>query len=231
MPRRPPHPPHRRRNLRCPIDRCGCPSWPQTRPLPWCCRRGMRPPYSPPRQAPATLQRRFPLFRPSPMPRAPSCLPVPVPTMPDRYPTSRTHSLTCIKPASGAACFHQSSTCHQKRGRTAMYKNLLVHIPTERSARPAVDGSISLAMSCGAHLDAFATGFETVNNVPFVAEGGAAVASIFEVEHERAMERAQRGSRHFRNRSQERGDQPWQPRGGRDLRRGRCDGRRRGAAL
>ena len=71
-----------------------------------------------------------------------------------------------------------------------MYKNLLVHIPTERSARPAVDGSISLAMSCGAHLDAFAAGFESVNNVPFVAEGGAAVASIFEVEHERAMERA-----------------------------------------
>jgi hypothetical protein len=40
-----------------------------------------------------------------------------------------------------------------------MYKNLLVHIPTERSA---VDGSISLAMSCGAHLDAVAIGFENV---------------------------------------------------------------------
>jgi nucleotide-binding universal stress UspA family protein len=72
-----------------------------------------------------------------------------------------------------------------------MYKNLLVHIPTERSARPAVDGSISLAMSCGAHLDAIATGFERVNNVPFFAEGGAAVASIVELEYERAIERAQ----------------------------------------
>lgn len=71
-----------------------------------------------------------------------------------------------------------------------MYKSLLVHIPTERSARPAVDGSISLAMSCGAHLDAVAIGFETVNSVPFVAEGGAAVASLFELEQERAMERA-----------------------------------------
>jgi nucleotide-binding universal stress UspA family protein len=71
-----------------------------------------------------------------------------------------------------------------------VYKNLLVHIPTGRSARPAIDGSISLAMSCGAHLDAFAAGFETINNVPFVAEGGAAVASIFEVEHDRAIERA-----------------------------------------
>ena len=72
-----------------------------------------------------------------------------------------------------------------------MYKNLLVHIPTERSARPAVDGSISLAMFCGAHLDAIATGFERVNNVPFFAEGGVAVASIVELEYERAIERAQ----------------------------------------
>lgn len=72
-----------------------------------------------------------------------------------------------------------------------MYKNILVHIPTERSARPAIDGSISLAMSCGAHLDAVAVGFETINNAPFVMEGGAAVASIFEFEHEQAIERAQ----------------------------------------
>jgi nucleotide-binding universal stress UspA family protein len=71
-----------------------------------------------------------------------------------------------------------------------MYKNLLVHIPTERPARPAVDGSISLAMSCGAHLDAIATGFESVN-VPFMAEGGAAIASIVQLEYERAMERAE----------------------------------------
>jgi nucleotide-binding universal stress UspA family protein len=72
-----------------------------------------------------------------------------------------------------------------------MYKNLLVHVPTERSARAAIDGSVSLAMSCGAHLDAVAIGFETVNNVPFVAEGGAAVASIYELEHQRATERAE----------------------------------------
>ena len=71
-----------------------------------------------------------------------------------------------------------------------MYKNLLVHIPTERPARPAVDGSISLAMSYGAHLDAIATGFESVN-VPFMAEGGAAIASIVQLEYERAMERAE----------------------------------------
>ena len=58
-----------------------------------------------------------------------------------------------------------------------MYKNLLVHIPTERSPRPAVDGSISLAMVCGAHLDAITTGYESTN-IPFVAEGGAAVVCV-----------------------------------------------------
>lgn len=71
-----------------------------------------------------------------------------------------------------------------------MYRNLLVHIPTERSPRPAIDGSISLAMTCGAHLDAIAVGYELTNNVPFVAEGGAAVAAVFELERERALERA-----------------------------------------
>lgn len=70
-----------------------------------------------------------------------------------------------------------------------MYKSLLVHIPTERSARPAIDGSVSLAVVCGAHLDAIATGYESTN-IPFVAEGGAAVVSVFEAEHERALERA-----------------------------------------
>ena len=70
-----------------------------------------------------------------------------------------------------------------------MFKNLLVHIPTERSARPAVDGSVSLAVTSGAHLDAIAAGYESTN-IPFVAEGAAAVASIYELERERAMERA-----------------------------------------
>src|SRR5690349_16768138 len=72
-----------------------------------------------------------------------------------------------------------------------MYKSLLVHIPTERSLRPALDGSVSLAVSCGAHLDAIATAYESVGSVPFVAEGGAAVASIMELDYERAMERAE----------------------------------------
>ena len=72
-----------------------------------------------------------------------------------------------------------------------MFKNLLVHIPTERSPRPVIEGSVSLALACGAHLDAFSVGYETITSVPLVAEGGAAVAAIFEVEGQRATERAE----------------------------------------
>lgn len=70
-----------------------------------------------------------------------------------------------------------------------MFRNLLVHIPTERSVRAAIDGSVSLALTYGAHLDGMAIGYES-NNIPFVSEGGAAVVSIYEVEHQRAFERA-----------------------------------------
>ena len=77
-----------------------------------------------------------------------------------------------------------------------MFKDLLVHIPTERSPRPAIDASVSLAISAGAHLDALATGYASTN-VPFVAEGGAAVAASLQVEYERALERAQAALRIF----------------------------------
>lgn len=44
-----------------------------------------------------------------------------------------------------------------------MFRDLLVHIPTERSPQPAIDASVSLAISTGAHLDAIATGFASTN--------------------------------------------------------------------
>jgi nucleotide-binding universal stress UspA family protein len=71
-----------------------------------------------------------------------------------------------------------------------MYKNLLVHIPTERSPRPAIDASVSFAMICGAELEAIAIGYESVNDIPFVAEGGVALAPLFEAQHARALESA-----------------------------------------
>ena len=70
-----------------------------------------------------------------------------------------------------------------------MLKNLLVHIPSERLLRPVVDGAISLAVSRAVHLDAVSVGYETAN-VGLAMEGGAAVAAVFEIEQQRALDRA-----------------------------------------
>jgi nucleotide-binding universal stress UspA family protein len=71
-----------------------------------------------------------------------------------------------------------------------MIKDILVHIPTERQARPVVDGAISLAAAYGAHIDAVAIGYVS-ESAAYVVEGGAALASVFELERERAMPRAE----------------------------------------
>ncbi|MBJ7404312.1 MAG: universal stress protein [Bradyrhizobium sp.] len=71
-----------------------------------------------------------------------------------------------------------------------MYKDILVHIPTERPMRPVIEGSISLAAHLNAHLDAIAVGYVTTS-AAYVMEGGAAVAAVFELERERAVERAE----------------------------------------
>ena len=70
-----------------------------------------------------------------------------------------------------------------------MLKNLLVHIPSERVMRPVVDGSIALAMAHTAPLKAVSIGYEA-SNVGLAIDGGAAVAALFEMERERALERA-----------------------------------------
>lgn len=71
-----------------------------------------------------------------------------------------------------------------------MIKDILVHVPTERPVRPIVDASVSLAATFGAHLDALAVGYVSAGSA-YAAEGatGAAVAAIFQVEHERAAQR------------------------------------------
>jgi nucleotide-binding universal stress UspA family protein len=69
-----------------------------------------------------------------------------------------------------------------------MLKSLLVHVPSERMMRPVVDGAVSLALARGANLDAVSIGYETSNIA--MAFGGAA-AAVFEIEYERAAERAQ----------------------------------------
>jgi nucleotide-binding universal stress UspA family protein len=73
-----------------------------------------------------------------------------------------------------------------------MLKNLLVHIPSERTMRPVIDGAISLAVARAAHLDAVSIGYETAN-IGLAVDGSsavAAVAEIYEIERERALARA-----------------------------------------
>ena len=72
-----------------------------------------------------------------------------------------------------------------------MYRNILVHVPTERPVRPVIDVAISLAATRRSHLDAIAIGYESMGAVGMVVEGGsAAVAAVMGVENERAQERA-----------------------------------------
>jgi nucleotide-binding universal stress UspA family protein len=77
-----------------------------------------------------------------------------------------------------------------------MYRSVLVLVPTELSARPVADGSISLAAACQAELEALAIGYEA-SSIPMTAEGGAAVGSIYEIERQRALERAEGALRVF----------------------------------
>jgi nucleotide-binding universal stress UspA family protein len=79
-----------------------------------------------------------------------------------------------------------------------MYKDILVHIPTERPMRALIDGSISLAAKLNAHIDAVAIGY-IASTAAYVMEGGAAVAAVFEMERERAMERAEAALELFRS--------------------------------
>lgn len=71
-----------------------------------------------------------------------------------------------------------------------MIKDILVHVPTERPMRPVIDAATSLAAAFHAHLDAVSVGYVT-STTAYVMEGGAAVAAVFELERERAVERAE----------------------------------------
>src|SRR6201998_384868 len=73
--------------------------------------------------------------------------------------------------------------------RAFMLKNILVHIPSERSIRPIADSAISLAVMYGAHLDAVSIGFQPTH-VGLPVDGGAAVAAMFEIDYESALARA-----------------------------------------
>ena len=79
----------------------------------------------------------------------------------------------------------------ERCGRTAMLRNILVHIPSERPVRPVIEVAIALTMARRSHLDAVAIGYESMGAVgTLVGSGGAAVAAVVGAEQERAQERA-----------------------------------------
>jgi nucleotide-binding universal stress UspA family protein len=72
-----------------------------------------------------------------------------------------------------------------------MFRNILVHIPSERPVRPVIEVAIALAMARRSHLDAVAIGYESMGGVGMlVGSGGAAIAAVVGAEQERAQERA-----------------------------------------
>jgi nucleotide-binding universal stress UspA family protein len=72
-----------------------------------------------------------------------------------------------------------------------MFRNILVHIPSERPVRPVIEVAIALTMARRSHLDAVAIGYESMGGVGMlVGSGGAAIAAVVGAEQERAQERA-----------------------------------------
>src|SRR6185437_14318316 len=72
-------------------------------------------------------------------------------------------------------------------GRMAMFRNILVHIPSERPARPVIDVAVALTVARRSHLDAFAIGYESRSAVGMIVEGGAAASAVMEAEQDRAQ--------------------------------------------
>jgi nucleotide-binding universal stress UspA family protein len=74
-------------------------------------------------------------------------------------------------------------------GENVILKHLLVHIPSEGPVRSVIDGAISLAMARNANLYAVSAGYQTAE-LGLATDGGAALASMFAIEQQRALARA-----------------------------------------
>ena len=72
-----------------------------------------------------------------------------------------------------------------------MFRNILVHIPSERPARPVIDVAVALTIARRSHLDAVAIGYESMSAAGMLVEGaGAGVAAVMGAEQERAQRSA-----------------------------------------
>ena len=64
-----------------------------------------------------------------------------------------------------------------------MFRNILVHIPSERPVRPVIDVAVALTIARRSHLDAVAIGYESKSAAGMIVEGGgAAVAAVMGAE-------------------------------------------------
>ena len=53
-----------------------------------------------------------------------------------------------------------------------MFRNILVHIPSERPVRPVIDVAVALTVARRSHLDAVAIGYESMGAAGMLVEGG-----------------------------------------------------------
>ena len=70
-----------------------------------------------------------------------------------------------------------------------MFKNLLVHIPSERPIRSVIDSAVSLAMTSGAKLDAISVGYEAAV-IDIAAIGATQFDTMIMDEQRKALVRA-----------------------------------------
>ena len=72
-----------------------------------------------------------------------------------------------------------------------MFRNILVHLPSERPVRPVIDVAVALSVARRSHLDAVAVGYELMGTIGMMVDGGgAAVAAVIGDEQGRALVRA-----------------------------------------
>ena len=72
-----------------------------------------------------------------------------------------------------------------------MFRNILVHIPSERPVRPVIDVAVALSVARRSHLDAVAVGYKSMGTIGMMVDGGgAAVAAVIGDEQGRALVRA-----------------------------------------
>ena len=72
-----------------------------------------------------------------------------------------------------------------------MFRNILVHLPSERPVRPVIDVAVALSVARRSHLDAVAVGYESMGTIGMMVDGGgAAVAAMIGDEQGRALVRA-----------------------------------------